>query len=251
MNGEGASNWFDSGGGDYARYRPDYPGELARFLAEVAPNRRLAVDAGCGNGQFTRQLAEHFEAVIGVDPSADQIAHAAVDARIRYEVAPAEALPVADRSVDLITAAQAAHWFDLPRFYAEARRVAVPGAGIALVSYGVARLEPGLKERFLAFYHEEIGPYWPPERQLVDTGYAGVDFPFRELAAPEMAILRRWRAADFLGYVSTWSAVRRAREAGKEELLSAFARDMTRLWGDPVQARPIRWPIAMRLGIIA
>lgn len=243
-------NWFDQGGADYARYRPDYPETLARFLAEVAPDRRLAVDVGCGSGQFTRQLAEHFEAVVGADPSADQLAHAAAHPRVRYVQAPAEGLGLPAAGAGLIAAAQAAHWFDLPRFYTEARRIAAPGAALALVTYGVAQFEPDLEARFQVFYRDEIGPFWPPERQLVDEGYAGVDFPFRELPYPELAIERRWDLAGFLGYLSTWSAVRKAREAGREAVVAGFVEDWRRLWGDPARERPISWPIAMRLGVV-
>lgn len=247
---EPAQNWFDQGGEAYARHRPDYPDALARFLAGVAPDARLAVDVGCGSGQFTRQLAAHFEAVVGADPSADQLAHAAPHARVRYVHAPAEALGLPDGCASLITAAQAAHWFDLPRFYAEARRIAAPGAVLALITYGEAEFEPELNGRFLAFHRGEIGPYWPPERKLVDEAYAGVDFPFRELAYPRLSIERRWDLAAFLGYLSTWSAVRRAREAGRQDIVAAFAEDMRALWGDPARERQIVWPIAMRLGEI-
>lgn len=138
------TNWFDAGGDAYARYRPDYPDKLVDILAEIAPARHLAVDVGCGNGQFTRQLATSFEAVIGLDSSADQIANAAPHDRVRYAVAPAENLGLPEHCADLITAAQAAHWFDLPRFYAQVRRVAAPGAALALISYGVAQLDPDL-----------------------------------------------------------------------------------------------------------
>lgn len=245
-----AQNWFDEGGGAYARHRPDYPEALAGFLAKAAPDARLAIDVGCGNGQFTRQLADHFDAIVGFDPSADQIAHAAPHPRIRYEVAPAERLGAEDGSVSLITAAQAAHWFNLPRFYAEARRVAMPGAVIALISYGVAQLEPELNGRFRTFYHDEIGPYWPPERKLVDTGYANIDFPFQSLPAPDLSIVRSWSADAFLGYISTWSAFRHARKNGKDHMLADFSRDMLALWGDPAAAHQIIWPINMRLGVI-
>lgn len=248
MAPEPSQNWFDQGGANYARYRPDYPDALAKFLAELAPDRRLAVDVGCGSGQFTRQLAEHFERVVGADPSADQLAHAAAHPRVRYLQAPAEQLGLPDGGVSLIAAAQAAHWFDLPRFYAEARRIAAPGAVLALVTYGVAQFEPGLNDRFQAFYRDEIGPYWPPERKLVDDGYVGIDFPFRELAYPRLVIARRWDLPGFLGYLSTWSAVRKAREVGREDVVVAFAEDWRRLWGDPSQERPIVWPINMRLG---
>src|SRR6202008_1439654 len=126
-----------------------------RFLAEVAPDRRLAVDVGCGSGQVTRQLATHFDAVIGVDPSTDQLAHAAAHGRVRYVEAPAERLGLPGACASLVTAAPAPHWFDLPEFYAEVRRIAAPGAVLALVTYGVARFEPELEARFQQFYRDE------------------------------------------------------------------------------------------------
>jgi SAM-dependent methyltransferase len=241
-------NWFDQGGQAYARFRPDYPPALAAFLAGVAPGRGLAVDVGCGNGQLTHLLATHFARVIGLDPSADQIANAAPHAGIDYRCAPAERLPVADASAHLVTAAQAAHWFDLPAFYREVRRIALPGAVVALVCYGVLALEPALDARFQRFYRDEIGPYWPPERALVDTGYATLDFPFAELPYPGMAIRVDWDLAAFLGYVQTWSAVRGVREAGREALLTAFADDLAAAWGAPETKRAVAWPINMRIG---
>lgn len=245
----GNRNWFDRGGGDYARFRPDYPTELAAYLATLAPSRDLAVDVGCGSGQLTRLLADHFDEVVGLDPSADQIASAPPHARVRYLRAPAEALPLADGRASLVAAAQAAHWFDLPAFHAEARRVGRPGAVVALVSYGVLRLDdPRLQDRFGRFYAEEIGPFWPAARRMVDEGYAGMPFPFAELPAPELRITRRWELADFLGYVSTWSAVRRAVETGRKGVPPAFADEFSELWGDPGAARTVAWPINMRVG---
>lgn len=244
-----ATNWFDQGGGAYARYRPDYPDALAAALAALGPARRLAVDVGCGNGQFTRRLAAHFDAVMGVDPSADQLAHAEDDPGIAYRCAPAEALPVEDGSTDLVTAAQAAHWFDLPAFYAEAQRIVAPGAAIALISYGVARLDPGPINDRLAHFHDcDVGPYWPAERHMVENGYADMPFPFAPIAVPALAIHHEWTAQQLLGYVGTWSAVRRAREAGRADKLTGFAADLIHLWGDPEQERSIIWPISVRAG---
>src|SRR5690606_16240817 len=122
VSGAGARNWFGAGGGAYARFRPRYPRKLVDELVRLAPGTGLAVDVGCGSGQLTELLAGSFDHVIGVDPSADQIANTRPHRRIRYLTAPAEDLPVDDGSADLITAAQAAHWFDLSKFYDEARR---------------------------------------------------------------------------------------------------------------------------------
>jgi SAM-dependent methyltransferase len=243
-------NWFSQGGQAYARFRPDYPVELAQFLAGIAPTRNCAVDVGCGNGQLTVQLAACFDEVIGVDPSTDQIASAAAHPRVRYVCAPAEKLPLPSRCASLITAAQAAHWFDLPAFYAQAREIAAEGAVIALISYGVLQLPGELKDRFSHFYHEEIGPYWPPERKLVDGGYRDLGFPFPERDVPKMEIQRTWELADFLGYLSTWSAVQRLNTAGQGKILSDFIREISQLWGDPLQQHPVSWPINMRVGTL-
>lgn len=241
-------NWFAQGGAAYARFRPDYPPQLHAFLASLSPANSIALDVGCGNGQLTLGLAKHFTAVIGLDPSADQIAHAPHHKRINYLVAPAERIPLPENSVDLITAAQAAHWFNLPAFYTEVRRVAIPGGALALTSYGVLKLEPGLDERFSLFYHEEIGQYWPSQRKLVDMGYATIDFPFTEHPAPALEISRRWDLAELLGYLSTWSAVRQARDAGRQDILQAFSREMSEAWGDSSDKRLVRWPVNMRIG---
>lgn len=242
-------NWFEQGGRSYAAFRPEYPPALSAFLAQAAPGHGTAVDVGCGTGQLTIQLAEHFASVIGVDPSADQLANAAPHDHVTYRAGPAERLPVEDRSADLVTAAQAAHWFDLPRFYGEVRRIGRENALVALVSYGVLRLAPAaLEERFTRFYRQEIGPFWPPERRLVDTGYADMPFPFAALPVPEFSIERSWDLGEFLGYVSTWSATRRAVEAGRQDILDAFAADLSGLWGEAERRQPLAWPVAMRLG---
>ncbi|HEX7386664.1 MAG TPA: class I SAM-dependent methyltransferase [Castellaniella sp.] len=247
-NAASTRNWFDQGGRAYARFRPEYPPDLATFLASITPDRKMAVDVGCGNGQLTRLLAPHFDSVAGLDPSADQIANATPHERITYLRSPAERLPLANGCANLITVAQAAHWFNLPDFYTEARRIAAPGGILALISYGVLSFEPELNERFMQFYRDEIGPYWPPARKLVDAGYSTIDFPFEELAAPPLSIKVHWNLAEFLGYLATWSAVRRAKEAGHQEVPLNFASDLSSAWGDENVRRNIVWPLNMRIG---
>lgn len=249
-NTDPSKNWFDQGGQNYARYRPDYPSALCAFLASVVPDKSVALDVGCGTGQLTLQLASHFDTVFGLDPSADQIGNAVPHERIRYQCAPAERMPLPASSVSLVTAAQSAHWFDLASFYAEVGRVAVEGGVLALISYGVLRLDTDLHERFSRFYQEEIGPYWPPERKLVDSGYSTIEFPFAEIASPSLEIRLNWNLTELLGYISTWSAVRRALEEKRETVLESFATDFAKAWGGLDVRRPVTWPINMRIGTI-
>ena len=248
--GSTARNWFEQGGKQYAQFRPEYPSELAAFLATVSPDLGIAVDVGCGNGQLTNQLAGHFAQVFGIDPSADQLANAVPGNNISYVCASAEILPIENNRASLVVAAQAAHWFDLPSFYGEVRRISVPRATVALVSYGVLSLDGDINQRFEDFYLKEIGPYWPAERKLVDSGYADLIFPFNEMKAPSMSIQKAWTLAELLGYIGTWSAVKQLRETGQTMLLEKFAADMTVLWGAADTRREIRWPINMRIGHI-
>ena len=242
-------NWFDQGGAAYAGFRPEYPPEVSRFLIALHHDAEVVLDVGAGTGQLTRLLADHFSKVIGIDPSADQLKHAYEAPNIEYRCCRAEDLDIPDQSVDMITVAQAAHWFNLEAFYQGVQRVIRPNGIIALISYGVLSLDdPYLDARFQHFYKHEIGPFWPPERALVDEGYKTIAFPFDEVQAPQIEIKLNWDLEAFLGYLSTWSATRRAIEAGEDARLEKFALDLTQSWGEVSAKRCITWPINMRVG---
>ncbi len=155
----------------YAAHRPSYPPGLGDFLAQLAPARRLAWDAGCGSGQLSLLLAGVFERVVATDASPEQIAQAARHPNVEYRCGRAEASGLPERGADVATAAQAAHWFDLPAYYAEVRRVVRPGGVVALISYGVVTAGPDLDAVIQPFYREVLARYWPPERRHVDAGY--------------------------------------------------------------------------------
>ena len=234
----------------YAECRPGYAPELADWLASIAPSRGLAWDVGCGSGQMSVLLGDRFGRVVASDGSVAQLAHARPHARVDYVAATAEAAPLAERSADLVVVAQAAHWFDLPRFFAEARRVARPGAAIALVGYGNAMLdEPALQQRFLRFYEDEVGAFWPPERAMIEDAYRSIGFPFAEIDAPAFELHERWTAEQMIGYIETWSAVRAfERSGGDARVVETFAREMRELWGPG--PRDVTWPVPIRAGRI-
>lgn len=245
-----SANWFENGGEDYARYRPEYPAAVVDFLASLTAEPAHALDVGCGTGQLAQHLAQKYAQVTGLDPSSDQIKNATPHPRIHYRIAAAEHLPDDISNINLVTVAQAAHWFDLPAFYREVRRIAAPNAVIALISYGVLEPDAEIRARFQQFYSHEIGPFWPPERKLVDDGYAGIYFPFEEIRAPKMEIRLEWDLHALMGYISTWSAVKRARDAGREDMLTTFYRDLSAIWGNPAELRTFVWPVNIKTGML-
>jgi len=191
----------------YAAFRPRYPQTLYQWLAAIAPTRKRVWDCACGNGQASVDLVEHFQEVIGTDLSAEQLAHAAPHDRVAYRVAIAEDSKLPNAEFDLVTVAQALHWFDLDRFYAEVRRVLRPDGVLAVWCYGASEIPEACGNALLQhFYQEVIGPYWQPERRLVETGYRTMPFPVPELTAPDFSMVLDWSLNDLLGYMGSWSA---------------------------------------------
>jgi SAM-dependent methyltransferase len=234
----------------YTRYRPTYPPELFAWLASLPRLRELAWDCGCGNGQAALGLVPFFDRIIATDPSRQQIENAPRHERIDFGVATAEDSGIAGNTVDLVVVAQALHWFDFARFFAEVRRVTRPGGVLAAISYGEVRLEGAPDLVVSRFYHELIGPYWPPERRYVDEHYTTIPFPFAEIAAPPLAMEMTWNLEHLLGYLGTWSAVKEYERRQGQNPLALIAEELSAAWGDPEEARRISWPLSLRVGRI-
>lgn len=232
----------------YARYRPRYPDALFAWLGQTAPGRNLAWDSGTGSGQAALGLRSHFERILATDASVRQIARAAAATGVAYAVARSEAAPLPGTSVDLVFVGQAVHWFELEDFYDEVRRVTRPGGVLALCGYGLCRIDAGVDALVDAFYGEAVGPYWPPERRIVEAGYRDLPFPFATLAAPAFHLRQRWRLSELLGYFGSWSAVARCRAATGTDPLPALAQRLGAVWGDPATRRVVEWPLLLRVG---
>lgn len=232
----------------YAAFRPHYPDALFDFLAQAAPARNAVWDAGTGSGQAAVGLARRFTRVIATDASRSQIEHATPDPRIDYRVCAAEACDLDDRSVDLVTAAQALHWFDRPRFWAEARRVLRPNGVIAVWTYVMLEIAPPIDEIVRRFYHDVVGPFWPPERRITEERYQTIEFPFAEFVAPGFVIEQAVTLDDIAGYVRTWSATRAFIKQRGADPVERLVAELGPAWGAPQQSRVARWPVAMRVG---
>jgi SAM-dependent methyltransferase len=241
---------FSSRAEAYTRYRPTYPRELFAWLASLPRSRELAWDCGCGNGQAALGLVPFFDRIIATDPSRQQIENAPQHERIDFSVATAEDSGIAGNTVDLVVVAQALHWFDFDRFYAEVRRVARRDAVIAAISYGEVHVEGQADMLVGTFYRDTIGPYWPPERHYVDEHYTTIPFPFPEITAPQFAMEIEWDLEHLLGYLGTWSAVREYEKQRGSDPLSLFGDQLRAVWGAPLETRRISWPLSLRVGRI-
>jgi len=231
---------------EYASFRPGYPPELFAWLARESPARNSVWDCGCGSGQASVALAGHFETVHATDVSPQQIAAARAHPRVQYSVAPAEHSGLPAAAVDLVTVAQALHWFDVPGFYAEARRVARPGALLAIWTYPRPRfVNPELDRIFFDFYSRVVGPYWPPDRRHVDANYTTLPFPFEKLAHPDFALTLDWSLERVLGYVSSWSATARYREALAQDPVPLLATALAPAWPDGAATEALLMPLVL------
>ncbi|MFZ5637468.1 MAG: class I SAM-dependent methyltransferase [Pseudomonadota bacterium] len=246
MSGPSASGFpdhFSAVAAQYAVARPDYPQALFDWIATLVPSSRRVWEAGCGSGQATVGLAGVFDDVHATDPSAQQIAQAPQRANVRYAVEPAERCGLDDASVDAICVAQALHWFDRPAFFAECARVLRPGGALIVWGYQDIEVPEALRESAGAFA-ARIRDAWPAERILVDRAYADIALPFEAVgtgAAPR-EIATRWPLTRLLDYFSSYSAVKRYREAHGVDPVAAHAWAMALAWGDG-GAVPLRWPL--------
>lgn len=247
----GFKDHFSGHAADYTRYRPGYPRPLFAWLAGQVPGRTLAWDCATGNGQAAVGLAEFFATVIATDASAAQVAAATPHPQVRYAVAPAEASGIASHSVDLLTVGQALHWFDFPAFYAEAARVLKPGGVLGVWSYGLMQVSPAVDAAVWRLYEPILGPYWPEERRYVEEQYRTLPFPCQEIASPRFAMEARWTLEQLMGYLGTWSAVRRyCNELGSDPL-ALIADELRAAWCDAGMQRQVVWPLSMRVGRMA
>ncbi len=236
---------FSGHAGDYASFRPGYSAALYRWLADISPSKECAWDCATGNGQAALGLAQFFKRVIATDASKEQIEHAAQIPSIDYRTEAAEQPSLLSCSVDLVTVAQACHWFRHADFLREVGRVLKPGGVLAIWTYTGAVVSAAIDAIVSDFYNAEIGPYWPPERRLVEEGYANLRFPWPELASPHFVMEAEWSLESFEGYLRTWSAVRRyIADTGSDPVAAIHAR-LAVAWGNA--PRKVLWPLVLRV----
>ena len=244
MSGAPAGSAYDGLADLYDRRRPSYPADAVRAVAALASASAASgdvLDVGCGTGIFTRLLAAALPdafSVIGVEPGADMRATAAArsDAggRTRFVAGSAEVLPAASQSTALVTAATAAHWFDRPKFYAEAARVLAPGASLALVQNERRWWDSAALAEYETILEGLVPGYRRGMHPAADGGYAVADYA-TELsanplfAAPQSQIWNwemRFEGDAFFEFSQSSSIVQRAIALASRDMLRRALDDL-------------------------
>lgn len=239
---------FSAHAAAYRYARPDYPDELFAYLASLTPTHELAVDCACGNGQASAGLARYFSHVIASDASVQQLRQAQAHANVSWLACTAERPALRAGVADLFAVAQAAHWFDFERFYAQGLRVLKPGGVLALWAYGLARVDAAVDSVVQWFYTDVVGGYWPPERRHIEAEYRTLPFPLAEIPAPPMTMAHAWTLDEYLAYIETWSAVQRYRSARGIDPLPELRARLIPLWNSAQAPRSVVWPLYLRAG---
>ena len=233
----------------YAQYRPTYPPALFEYLAGFVANKNTAWDCGTGNGQSAVALSKYFKKVIATDISSKQIDNAEKAVNIYYSVQPSEHTNIESSSVDLITVAQAIHWFDFEKFYAEVKRVAAQNAFIAVWAYSLLKIEGTIDEIISDYHFNFLGNYWDAERKYVDDEYKNIPFPFNQINTPPFFIEKYWSLTELEGYLNTWSALQKYIAAKGYNPVPGLINSIKPYWGSQ-EKRKIIFPIHLLLGAI-
>lgn len=246
---ESFADHFSSKAVSYSQYRPGYPAELFTYLSSLCPSHDRVWDCATGSGQAATQLSKHFESVIASDASFNQVNNANMQGQSFRLTCLAEKTPFVENSFDLITVAQALHWFDLDQFYSEVKRLLKTNGVLAVWTYNLTQVNPAVDDIVRHFYAETVGPYWPFERKLVENAYRDLPFPFAEIMPPTFTMQADWSLEHLLGYLSTWSAVKRYKEDRGEDPLPSLTSALTSAWGAR-QFQTVHWPLSLRLGTL-
>jgi len=239
---------FSTQSKEYAQFRPQYPDSLYEYFASIVAGHSLAWDCGTGNGQAAIGLANYFERVHATDASADQIAHAYSHPKVEYHVGSAEQVELESASVDLVTVAQAVHWFDFDKFYAEVKRVLKPNGVLAVWTYSHALVSPNTDKAMDRLYSEVLSGFWPERIRYIEEDYRTLPFPFEEIDPPSFEMETSWNLGQLAGYLDSWSASQKYRQQKEAHPLEDVWDELSADWKDEKEKRVIRWPLYFRIG---
>ena len=128
---------FSTQAADYSIYCPSYPQKLYNYLYTLLSDNEIAWDCATGNGQVARVLAQHLKNIYAIDIVENQLKNALKLPNITYQLGSAEKTAFENHAFDLITVAQAVHWFNFDDFYTEVKRTLKPNGIIAVINYAL------------------------------------------------------------------------------------------------------------------
>ncbi len=232
----------------YKKYRPVYPKGLYDVILNTTKGRGVCWDCATGNGQVANVLSDHFDAVFATDLSENQIKQAPQKSNITYSVSRAESTTFSDKQFDLITVAQAMHWFDFDAFGKEANRVLRDDGCICIWGYGPLKVEGEAGKLVDKFYKDIIGSYWDPERKHIDEGYKNVDLHFKSVELNnKMAIEENWTIEQLQGYFDSWSSVQNYIEKNSSNPVPEIMEEIKSVWGSSEKLK-VTLPIFLKIG---
>lgn len=240
-------DYFSEGSDDYSLYRPRYPNELFSYLSSVTQDHEQAWDCATGNGQSAIELSKHYSNVIGTDASKNQIESAIQNDGVSYRIEKAEETSFDNNSIDLITVAQALHWFKIDVFALEVSRVLKPNGVLAIWTYNLLSINPNINKVINRLYSDVLDSYWPPERTIVEYGYRDIKFPLQEVISPPFTMKSEWDLSQLIGYLCTWSAVRKYEEKEGVNPVENLFEELSNLWGDPERKLLVEWPLIVKI----
>jgi ubiquinone/menaquinone biosynthesis C-methylase UbiE len=245
-----AKDLFSNQSSFYAAYRPLYPKPLYDYLLQKVSVRDTAWDCATGNGQVAIELSKYFKNVFATDISENQLAAATPGHNIHYSRQPAERTSFPRQFFDLITVAQAYHWFDFDAFQAEVKRISRPGALIAVWGYHLPKsTNDNVNTLINYFYSDVTGPYWDPERKWVDDFYQTIPFSYEDTSLRQFSIRTLWNREQFLGYFRSWSSVQHYMKEKNEDPVLVLAREIDNYWGSE-ELKEITFPLFLKTGTV-
>jgi len=218
-------------------------------LVTLCASKGLVWDCATGNGQAAVSLSNYFKQVVATDFSANQLGNAMQKPNIIYRNEKAEEPSIESGTVDLVTVATAAHWFDLPKFYVQVNRVLKPNGVLAVWSYGGCRVTPELDKVLNYFNFKFLDGYWPPETWMNWTDkYRSLPFPYPLIDTPQFVAVRDYNLDDLLNYIFSWSGMQQYIKREGKNPIDLISADLKAAWGNPSERRKVYWDIFLKCG---
>lgn len=230
----------------YSQFRPHYPAAMIEYIMDFVGDKNCALDVATGNGQVAVLLSPYFDQVFATDISARQLENAVVKSNIVYSQQSAERTYFKDKSFDLITVAQAIHWFAFDDFYSEVYRILKPKGIFAVLGYGLFATNTHSDAILNHYYHEIVGPYWDTERKYIDAHYQTIPFPFEKIEVKSFENHFVWTFDQLVGYLKTWSATQHYKDKNDADPIALIHDELKISWDKSNQQ--VTFPLLLRIG---